>query len=312
MGLSPDIQAVLERQLGVSGEATPATAGSEEARLLELMGFQPEQDRPAVRVVSAGIAAARRDGTDADTLVALAQAYSRALGRVVAAESDNIRRLVKREPEPRRAERLEALLERNLSLAHELFRTLHRAMLREALQDTLTEESLAEPDVTERTIALVDVCNSTGYLTGADGEKTRRLVDALFEAGRAASVRQGVWVVKYVGDGVFLLGRQPADVVQAARHAISVLEREMGVEARAGLAAGPVVRRAGDYFGLTVNLAQRLTTKAEPDELLASHEVAAGLPEEWIQRRRQLDVRGIEKPVAVASVDCPSVGAPGA
>ena len=53
----------------------------------------------------------------------------------------------------------------------------------------------------------------------------------------------------------------------AARAALTILGRCGGdgiPEARAGLAAGPVLIRGGDYFGPVVNLASRLVDSADP------------------------------------------------
>jgi class 3 adenylate cyclase len=47
---------------------------------------------------------------------------------------------------------------------------------------------------------------------------------------------------------------------------------------RAGLAHGHVVRRAGDVFGLPVNVAQLLTKVATPGALLAAHLDADAVP----------------------------------
>jgi adenylate cyclase len=149
----------------------------------------------------------------------------------------------------------------------------------------------------------VDVCDSTRYLSDAGVAQTEQLVDALFEAARSAAARRAVWVVKYVGDGVFLLGRRPRDVAEAALHAIAALETELPLAARGGLAAGPVMRRAGDYFGLTVNLAQRLAAAAQPGQLLVTEPAAADLPDDRVSARDRLEVRGVEEPVAVAVID---------
>jgi adenylate cyclase len=45
--------------------------------------------------------------------------------------------------------------------------------------------------------------------------------------------------------------------------------------ARAGVAAGPVIQRDGDYFGRTVNLASRLVDLARPGQVVVTAEAAA-------------------------------------
>jgi adenylate cyclase len=92
------------------------------------------------------------------------------------------------------------------------------------------------------------------------------------------------------------------EVVSAATCAITVLEHELPLRARAGLACGPVVRRAGDYFGTVVNLAQRLTAAAEPGSVLAAEPAVSAVDGTRVRDHRLLEVRGIAKPVAVAVV----------
>jgi len=304
MPLSSDIEAVIAHHFASAdaGVAAPERSLEEVEGLLRTMGFAPESgsvDRSVVRAVEGALAT----GVETDTILALAQAYARGLGRVVAAEADTFRRRLKDMPAELRADHLDGLLSTNLPLIDDIFQTLHHAMLRDALEDALTEESLAEPEVAERAIALVDVCDSTRYLTGAGLSETQQLVDHLFEAGRTAVAGRAVWVVKYVGDGVFLLGRSALELADAALHAIDVLESELPQSARAGLASGPVVRRAGDYFGLPINLAERLAGVAEPGTLLVAEPAASELPPERITSRKELQVRGVDEPVVAVGVE---------
>jgi adenylate cyclase len=243
----------------------------------------------------------RVPGVTPESLAPMIQAYMRGLGRIVAAESDHLRRLLKRAPPERRAALLDTFLSRNLPVAHANFQRLHTVMLGEATRDAL--ETVDEPDQPERVIALVDLCDSTRFLGDADREQTRQMVDALHDASQAAVADRAVWAVKYVGDGVFLVGRDVDAVVSAARRGIDVLERELPLRARAGVAVGPVVRRAGDYFGPVVNLAQRLTTVAQPGTVLAAEPALARLPAQRVRDRRLIEVRGVDEPVAVGVVD---------
>lgn len=302
MPLSPNIEAVLEHHFAPV-EPPVARENSDADDLLRIVGLDPERGGLDDRLVADAMDAARRAGIERNTLVAVAQAYARGLGRVVAAESDNFRRHVKLRAPAERAAYLDELLSRNVPAAATLFAALHRAMLHDALEDSLTDESLEEPEVVERAIALVDICDSTSHLSHTDLAKTHQLVDELFEAGRVAVVDRPVWVVKYVGDGVFLLGRDVKDVADAALHAIDTLEDRLPLRARAGVAMGPVVRRAGDYFGLTVNIAERLTALADPGTLLASERVAGALPPDRVGERRELEPRGVGSPMLAATVE---------
>jgi adenylate cyclase len=70
--------------------------------------------------------------------------------------------------------------------------------------------------------------------------------------------------------------------------------------ARAGVHAGPVVFRDGDYFGRTVNLASRIVDYARPREVLVSEAVvgAAGDGAELgFDPIGEITLRGLTNPV---------------
>jgi class 3 adenylate cyclase len=132
-----------------------------------------------------------------------------------------------------------------------------------------------------------------------------QLADGLFEAGQAATAGRAVQPVKYVGDGVFLAGREPREVAAAALDALAYLDDFLPLDARAGLAQGEVLRRAGDIFGLPVNLAQLLTKSAAPGTLLAQRDVALLLP-----RRMRGATRPLTPHPALGEILAIEIGAP--
>jgi adenylate cyclase len=298
--LDPDIRAVLDRHMprGPQSRELPEDL----RRLLLGAGLDPARHGPAERPVLDAIARSLDAGFTIDALAPNAQAYGRGLGRIVAAESDQVRRYLREHPPERHAELLDGMLRAYLPASHEVFDAIHDALLRDALEDALSIESLAEPTQPDRVISLVDICGSTPYLATADRDATRAIVDALYEAGRTAEFRREVWTVKYVGDGVFLVGRDAQAVTEASLEAIRVLEKRIPLEARAGLARGPVVRRAGDYFGPVVNMAQRLTTVAPPGVVVAAEPAASALDDALVTERREVEVRGFDGPIRVAIV----------
>ena len=80
-------------------------------------------------------------------------------------------------------------------------------------------------------------------------------------------------VVKLLGDGVMFHFVDPRDAVACALHLVGAAEEQGLPPARAGIHAGPVVFRDGDYFGQTVNLASRIADFARPRETLVSGDV---------------------------------------
>jgi adenylate cyclase len=79
--------------------------------------------------------------------------------------------------------------------------------------------------------------------------------------------------VKLLGDGVMFHFVDPARAVACALHLVAVAEEDGLPPARAGVHAGALVSRDGDYFGQTVNLASRIADYARPREVLVSADV---------------------------------------
>jgi adenylate cyclase len=83
-----------------------------------------------------------------------------------------------------------------------------------------------------------------------------------------------VKIVKEIGDAVMLVSPDPAPLVEAGLRLVEGSEGEDGLPAiRAGIAYGPAVNRWGDWYGSTVNVASRLTSRARPLSVLATEAV---------------------------------------
>ena len=76
--------------------------------------------------------------------------------------------------------------------------------------------------------------------------------------------------------------------------------------AHVGIAAGPLIRRDGDYFGRTVNVAARICDAATAGSILASHVVAALTPERSWTDLGDIELRGVPEPVALMELSRPS------
>ena len=75
------------------------------------------------------------------------------------------------------------------------------------------------------------------------------------------------------------------------------------------MAAGPALRRAGDWYGRPVNLASRITGKARPGTVLASEDVKerAGEDYNWSFARRR-KIKGLQEDVPLYRVRPPKSG----
>jgi adenylate cyclase len=102
-----------------------------------------------------------------------------------------------------------------------------------------------------------------GALTGRLGELASEVAES------------PVRLVKMIGDAAMLVSPDPDALLSAALELVerSENEGESFPPLRAGLACGPALARAGDWYGRPVNLASRITAIAYPASVLVSEEV---------------------------------------
>jgi adenylate cyclase len=82
-----------------------------------------------------------------------------------------------------------------------------------------------------------------------------------------------VRLVKTIGDAAMFVSPEPGALVDVA---LTLLERADAAELptlRAGVAVGPALARAGDFYGHAVNVASRVTGAARPGSVLCTKEV---------------------------------------
>lgn len=150
-----------------------------------------------------------------------------------------------------------------------------------------------------RTVAFVDLCGYT-RMTGVHGdEQAVEQLQAFRRVVRAAIDDGCVQVIRWLGDGVFLAGRCPDDVLAALRTIDSDPVAAGRLPTRAGVATGPVVAfDDDDMAGSTVNLAARLCDAAAAHQVLADAATAADL-DEGAAQLPPIAVKGFEEPVEV-------------
>ncbi len=107
--------------------------------------------------------------------------------------------------------------------------------------------------------------------------------------------------VKWLGDGVMVHFREPAGAVLSALRMVRQLPEAGLPPAHVGVAAGPVVAQAGDFFGRTVNVAARIAARASAGQVLVSERVAEAAPPPGVTfvEFGELWLKGIARPVRV-------------
>jgi predicted ATPase/class 3 adenylate cyclase len=192
-----------------------------------------------------------------------------------------------------------------------------------AKHDTLSASANLQIQQVERrqlTVLFVDMVGSTDLSYRLDPEDLREVLVEYQSAIATAVQRYGGYVAKYSGDGVLAYFCWPqAREDQAERavraglgclKAVSLLKLEDGgvLRSRAGIATGQVVIGETDVesdavVGETPNLAARLQTIAEPNEVVIDQTTRNLIGQAFVltdRGRRRL--RGINDPVPVWSV----------
>jgi adenylate cyclase len=160
-------------------------------------------------------------------------------------------------------------------------------MMRRHLRDVVRTELLTAaerdagtlPGAREVAVAFADLVGFTRVGEEVAPDELGRIADRL-EQLAADRIEGPVRLVKTIGDAVMLVSPevdplldQLLDLVDAAD-----AEGEDFPQLRAGVARGPALSRAGDWYGRTVNVASRVTGVARPASVLVTTEVreAAG------------------------------------
>jgi adenylate cyclase len=104
-------------------------------------------------------------------------------------------------------------------------------------------------------------------------------------------------VVKLIGDAVLFTADEPVDGVQIAFDLLDSWP-STNPPVRAGVASGPILRRLGDIFGPTVNVASRLTSLSEPGQVLVDEATSTALeaiPGFHLAEQQPREVRGYDQ-----------------
>jgi len=131
-----------------------------------------------------------------------------------------------------------------------------------------------------RTILFTDVVNSTALTQSLGDEAALALLSVHDTVVRDALSALGGREVKHTGDGIMASFVSTAAAVRCAiqiqreldKHAQANPQRALKV--RVGAAAGEPVEQHDDLFGATVQLASRLCTHAQPEQILVSNAIA--------------------------------------
>jgi class 3 adenylate cyclase len=161
-----------------------------------------------------------------------------------------------------------------------------------------------------RTILFTDIVESTNMTQQMGDEAAMEVVDLHDSIVRDALKDLGGREVKHLGDGIMASFVSSAAAVkcasrvqnQIAKHVKANADRPIRV--RVGIAAGEPVERHNDLFGVTVQLASRLCSHAEAEQILVSNVVAELCAGKTIpfEDLGEIGLKGFDQPVHAHAV----------
>ena len=148
--------------------------------------------------------------------------------------------------------------------------------LRELLRsDAVSATDIAAgrtPGAREMTVAFGDIVGFTKMGERVEAEELGDVAGRL-ERIAAEVVERPVIFVKTIGDAVMLVSPAPDPLIETGLRLADAVAEEDDLQLRVGLACGPVLERAGDWYGSAVNQASRVTAIARPSSVLTTEGV---------------------------------------
>ena len=162
-------------------------------------------------------------------------------------------------------------------------------------------------EATKRTFMFTDIVDSTKLVEVLGEEKWRKLLTWHDKKLRELIEEQGGDVIKQTGDGYFAAFQNPTAALEAAVSVQRALDAHEPIapDVRIGLHTGGAFHREDDdYAGQGVHLAARIGALAGGGEILVSRESIDGGGGRYGQSEpRQAELKGIEEPVEIVSID---------
>jgi class 3 adenylate cyclase len=165
------------------------------------------------------------------------------------------------------------------------------------------------PHAAVRTFMFTDIVDSTRLVEMLGDEQWESLLAWHDRTLRECFEARAGEEVKHEGDGFFVAFTESHSAIECAcsiQRSLRDHRRDHGFapRVRIGIHATEATDRGGDYGGRGVHLTARIAAAAGPGEIVASHETLEAASTVFVAvDQRQLELKGIAEPVAVATVD---------
>jgi adenylate cyclase len=232
-----------------------------------------EEDLRALRIAAEGVGELSEPDREAavELIVREARTVSAHLSHIVEIQIDALSEL---QALGLRQRAVEAAFERGLE--HSDLGWLLFYGLRRRLDESLRRRAEIG-DQPAATVGFVDLVDFTRRSDDLEVGELSRLLERFEGLASDVVTEAGGRAVKMIGDEVMFVCPDPSKAIRAAVDIVASCASSELPEARARLAHGPLLLRAGDYFGAAVNLASRLVDRAEAGNVLVDQRLASAL-----------------------------------
>lgn len=142
--------------------------------------------------------------------------------------------------------------------------------------------STRTPESDIATVVFIDLAGFSA-ITDIYGDSSALETLEIFEGLVRDAIDDHAPPIKWIGDEVMLSFPEPKTALAALGKLLTSCRLDARLPlTRSAMHHGPVVRRAGDLFGSTVNIAARIAALAAPGQLLATRPVAEAASAEGI------------------------------
>jgi adenylate cyclase len=284
-------------------------------RLIAALGFpKPDPDQRSFGIEDRDAAKRLRQfrdaGLDTDNLLAVSRQVGSSAARIAQAHNEIVANEIV-DPESDEydaAVNLRSAAQELLPLAEDAVSYALRAHFLDQLNNDIVAASkpgwFGGGKETEISVCFADL---VGFTRLGERSELERIgtVAKLLEQVALDVTNPEVRLVKLIGDAAMLVSEDGAALLDAALRFIEV-GKEAGPDLpdlRVGVARGPAIPRAGDWFGRPVNLASRITEAARPESVLAEAAAIEAAGDAFrYSRAGEHKFKGLKRPVKLSRV----------
>ena len=169
----------------------------------------------------------------------------------------------------------------------------------EHVEQALEDAGVSLPATPPTAMCFLDLSGYTRLTEERGDQEAAALAGRLSDIVQQRSRLHGGEAVKWVGDGVMFRFRDPSGAVVSSLDMVEEIPAAGLPPAHVGVAAGPVIRQGGDYYGRTVNLASRISDRAAGGQVLVSEPVVemASIRGVTFVRIGPVELKGLRAPI---------------